>query len=228
MNNIIVDLKRVGMSYKVGSRRVWVLKKINLKIKEGEMAIIFGPSGCGKSTLLHLILGMEDPSRGRVHLMDKWLATMSEDERAAHRWRNVGIVFQQSNWIKSLSVWENVAYPLMLANLSQKELKEKAMAALKTVELEEMANKKPMDLSGGEQQRVSLARALVVDPKMVVADEPTGNLDSKNGKKLISLLVNLNKKEGKTILMVTHDESFLKWADRRIFLKDGYLEQEKI
>jgi putative ABC transport system ATP-binding protein len=138
-------------------------------------------------------------------------------------WRRaqVGIVFQQSNWIKSLNVVENVEYPLYLTNLNQGEIRQRAMGRLSQVGMEKMADKKPMDLSGGEQQKVSLARALVIDPKIIVADEPTGNLDSKSSQDLIGILANLNREERKTIIMVTHDASFLPWANRRVFMKDG-------
>jgi len=225
--NPIIIVESVSKSFKIGKRRVKVLKDIDLKIEEGELAIIFGPSGCGKSTLLHTLLGMEDPDDGKVFLADKCLYYQTEDERAVWRWEHVGIVFQQSNWIKSLSVWENVGYPLMLTEMIEAEIKQKALACLEKVGMAAMADKKPMDLSGGEQQRVSLARALVTEPKLIVADEPTGNLDSANSKKLIGLLTQLNKESGKTVVMGTHDDNFLPLATHKIFMSDGKITGEE-
>lgn len=226
-HKVIIHLENIYKSFLVGEKRIKVLKKINLRFYSGEFAIIFGPSGCGKSTLLHTILGLEEPDRGKVYLRGKSLYQLSEDARTRFRREKVGMVFQQSNWIKSLSVWENVAYPLYLTNLSEKAIRKKALEMLKMVGMEENMDKIPTEMSGGEQQRVALARALITDPWILVVDEPTGNLDSKNGWVLINLLLDLNRKEGRAIIMVTHEAAFLTAATRRVMMKDGEITKDE-
>jgi putative ABC transport system ATP-binding protein len=187
----------------------------------GEFAIIYGPSGCGKSTLLHTILGLEQPTRGQVILREENLYTMPTDEQRKFRREKIGMVFQQSNWIKSLNVWENVAYPLWLSGMSKAESKERAMEVLGEVDMDRMATHQPMELSGGQQQRVSLARALSTKPWMIIADEPTGNLDTRSSEEIITLITRLNREDKRMVLMVTHELSFLELANRRIGLQDG-------
>ena len=220
-HHVEIKVRGVFKSFLVGKRRVKVLKNISVTFYKGELAIIFGPSGCGKSTLLHTMLGLEEPDRGKVFLKGKSLYYLDEDGRSVWRRLHVGIVFQQSNWVKSLNVLENVGYPLYLTDLSQEEIDKRAREVLVMVGMEKMEKKRPMDLSGGEQQRVSLARALIIDPDIIVADEPTGNLDSKSSQELIKLLMKLNQEMRKTIVMVTHDASFLPLANRRVSMKDG-------
>jgi len=228
-HSVVIRVSKVNKSFKVGSRRVKILKGIDLSIYSGEMAIIFGPSGCGKSTLLHTMLGLEKPDKGRVFLRKKSLYRMGEDIRSRWRRLKVGMVFQQSNWIKSLSVKENVAYPLYLADSDTKAVNLKAIEMLKWVGMEWAAEKAPMELSGGEQQRVSLARALITDPGIIFCDEPTGNLDSINGMNLMKILINLNRGEGrKAIVMVTHERAFLPYANRRIFMQDGKIIKDEV
>ena len=220
-DKVVLRLENIWKSFLIGRHRVEVLKDIDLSIYQGEMAIIHGPSGCGKSTMLHTMLGLEEPDKGKVYLGDKCLYYLDEDTRAMWRRARVGIIFQQSNWIKSLKVWENVAYPLFLTLKNEAEIKMLAMAALERAGLERMALKRPMDLSGGEQQKVQLARALVSDPDILVADEPTGNLDTQSSLELMRLLVTLNRKGGKTVVMVTHDDGFLPLATRQVQMRDG-------
>lgn len=222
-----LELEHIRKSFKVGKRRVKVLKGISTKFYQGEMVIVYGPSGCGKSTMLHTLLGLEEPDEGKVYLNGKCLFYLDEDGRAVWRRSQVGIIFQQSNWIKSLNVWENVAYPLFLTSLPESVIYERAIAALATAGMERMQGKRPMDLSGGEQQKVQLARALISNPEIIVADEPTGNLDSKSSRSLIALLVKLNRELGKTIIMVTHDESFLPLATRIIRMRDGRIVEDR-
>ena len=217
----VLRLENIKKSFLIGKHRVEVLKDIDLSILEGEMAIIHGPSGCGKSTMLHTMLGLEEPDKGKVFLDGRCLYYLDEDARAMWRRERVGIIFQQSNWVKSLKVWENVAYPLFLTGKSDIEIKSLAMAALGKAGVEKMALKRPMDLSGGEQQKVQLARALVSDPAILVADEPTGNLDTQSSMELMKLLLTLNRKNGKTMVMVTHDDGFLPLATRIIEMEDG-------
>lgn len=220
-HKVIFKVDNVNKSFKIGKRYIKVLKDIDLCFYSGEFVIVFGPSGCGKSTLLHTMLGLEEPDKGRVYLRDKSVYQLTDENRLNWRREKIGIVFQQSNWIKSLSVLENVSYPLYLSDLGDKEIASKAMEMLKLVGLEKTAGQQPTELSGGEQQRVALARALVTDPGIIIADEPTGNLDSKSSKDLIGLLAKLNRKDRKAVIMVTHEDDFLPVANRRVYIKDG-------
>lgn len=222
-HNVIIKLRGVKKSFKVGGRRVPVLKGIDLTFYSGEFAIVYGPSGCGKSTLLHTTLGLEKPSRGKVELRGENLYRLGDDERTNYRREKIGMVFQQSNWIKSMSVWENVAYPLNLAGHQFDQTRSLALEALTEVELDDWADHKPTELSGGQQQRAALARALVTEPWIIIADEPTGNLDSKAGSDLMELLARLNRKKRRMILMVTHDMGFLPLANRRVAMQDGQI-----
>ena len=198
-----------------------ILKDINLSLYSGEFVIIYGPSGCGKSTFMHTILGLEKPTRGKVFLRGEEIFKMEDDKRTNYRRQKIGMVFQQANWIKSLSVWENVAYPLLISGYEDADAKERAFKVLKDVGMENMANKKATELSGGQQQRVALARALSTDPWIIMADEPTGNLDSSSSAEIISILARLNREQSRTIIMVTHDMNFLPLATRRIAMSDG-------
>jgi putative ABC transport system ATP-binding protein len=219
----ILKVRGVNKSFKIGDREIPILKNIELTIYAGEFAIIYGPSGCGKSTLLHTMLGLEAPSSGTVSLREHEIYSMSSDERTNWRREKVGMVFQQANWIKAYNVWENVAYPLYLSGMPMDEAKVKAQEVLTEVGLSEWVDHRPTELSGGQQQRVALARALATDPWILIADEPTGNLDSLAGTELLELLVKLNREKHRTIIMVTHDMAFLPLANRRILIKDGMI-----
>jgi len=219
---ILLRAENVKMDFTVGGQIVPVLKGISLEIDKGDFAVIFGPSGCGKSTLLHCILGMEKPTSGKIILDGADMGSMTEDEVVTFRKTRIGIVFQQSIWIKSLNVLENVSFPNLLKGMTKEEAQKLAENTLKDVHLDDWAHYNPSSLSGGQQQRVSLARALTLDPLIIVADEPTGNLDTVSGDELIKLLVNLNK-EGKTIIMVTHDLEYLKFANKLFHIIDGEL-----
>lgn len=223
---IILKTENVKMDFNVGGQIVSVLKGISLEIKKGDFAVIFGPSGCGKSTLLHCILGMEKPTSGKVIIDGSDLTTMTEDDIVTFRKTRIGIVFQQSIWIKSLNVVENVSFPNILKGMKVEEAQKLALENLKEVRLEDWADHHPSSLSSGQQQRVSLARALTLDPLIIVADEPTGNLDTVAGDELINLLVKLNQEEGKTIIMVTHDLEYLKFATKLFHIIDGLLVEE--
>jgi len=221
-HHVVVKVDKVGKSFPVGDSTVAVLHDVSLNLYAGEFAIISGPSGSGKSTLLHSILGLEPPSRGKVIMRDVDLYNdLDEQGRTRFRRDKVGVVFQQSNWIKSLSVIENVSYPLWLAGEKKSSARQTSMNWLEQVELAEWADHHPSELSGGQQQRVALARAMVTDPGIIVADEPTGNLDSEASEDMIALLAKLNREKNKLILMVTHNLSLLPIATRRIVLKDG-------
>ena len=223
---VILETQDVKIDFKVGEQLVTVLKGISLQIKEGDFAVIFGPSGCGKSTLLHCILGMERPTSGKVLIDGQDISAMTEDEIVRFRKTRIGIVFQQAIWIKSLNVVENVSFPNILKGMKIEEAQKLALDTLTDVKLADWADHHPSSLSSGQQQRVSLARALTLDPLIIVADEPTGNLDTVAGDELINLLVKLNKEMGKTIIMVTHDLEYLKFATKLFHIIDGLLVEQ--
>lgn len=220
-HSVVISLENLYKAFKTSFHKTYVLKDINLSFYAGEFVIVYGPSGCGKSTLLHTILGLEEPSKGKVFLRDVNLYRLNQDKRSNFRRQKIGIVFQQSNWIKSLSVLDNVAYPLWLDGYQEKEAREKALETLTSVGMEKFAKQKPSELSGGQQQKVALARALVTDPWVIICDEPTGNLDSLSSSEIMTLLAKLNRIKRRLVIMVTHDMSFLPLATRRVAIKDG-------
>ncbi|MDZ7586442.1 MAG: ABC transporter ATP-binding protein, partial [Patescibacteria group bacterium] len=202
-------------------------KDISLEVKSSEFCVIFGPSGCGKSTLLHTILGLEAPSKGTCIFLSKNLYDgMDEDQRSDFRKNHVGMVYQQPNWIKSLTVLENMAFPLILMGKPKAEYLEKAEEILKAVAMSDWVSYAPTELSSGQQQKIALARALVTSPEVIIADEPTGNLDFESGQELMQLLVKLNKEQEKTILMVTHDLEYLKFAKTVVRMFNGTIVEE--
>jgi len=220
-HHVLVKAEKLVKSFDIGGKPQRILKDIDLSLYSGEFVVVYGPSGCGKSTFLHTVLGLEKPTRGKVFLRGQDIYKMDNDERTNFRRQKIGMVFQQANWIKSLSVWENVAYPLLISGFGDVEAKARAFEVLKDVGIMEMANKKPAELSGGQQQRVALARALSTDPWIIMADEPTGNLDTASSAEIITLLAKLNRVQHRTIIMVTHDMNFLQLATRRIAMTDG-------
>ncbi len=226
MSKPLLRVEDLKMNFLVGGQEIQVLKGISLQINEGDFAIIFGPSGCGKSTLLHSILGMERPTGGKIVFGETDLFSLSEDDIVRLRKSKIGVVFQQSIWIKSLNVIENVSFPNRLRGMSKQEAEEKAMENLRLVNLDNWGHHHPSELSSGQQQRVSLARALTVDPLVIVADEPTGNLDTAAGDELMDLLLDLNRNKGKSVVMVTHDLEYLKYANRLFHIVDGLKVEE--
>jgi len=222
MNDPVNQVQHVSKSFHVGNQNVPVLKDISFNVAGGDFLIIFGPSGCGKSTLLHTVLGLEQPNSGKVYLLNKNLYdNVSEDERADFRKTHIGMVYQQPNWIRSLTVLENVAFPLLLIGQKKEQNLKKAGEMLATVEMLEWANYIPTELSSGQQQRVALARALITNPEVIIADEPTGNLDYESGQDLMQLLTALNNKKGNTIVMVTHDLEYLSFAKTTVRMFNG-------
>jgi putative ABC transport system ATP-binding protein len=207
--------------FKRGQVLVTALEGVDLAVKRGEFVALMGPSGSGKSTLLHLIAGMDKPTEGRLTVLDEEPATMSE--RSLARWRNhhIGFVFQSFNLIPVLTAEENVNLPLKLTSLSRARRKEMSATALKLVGLDDRMDHFPRQLSGGQEQRVAIARAIVTDPDLILADEPTGNLDANSAKEVLALLQKLNKDFGKTIVMVTHDPHSAAAASRLIHLDKG-------
>lgn len=221
MNDSIISVKDVSKSFHVRSQDVPVLTNISFEIKPKDFLIIFGPSGCGKSTLLHTILGLEEPTNGNISFLGKNLyEDLTEDERSDFRKQHIGMVYQQSNWIRCLNTLENVAFPLTLLGKERTVSLIKAGQMLRLVKMDRWVNYFPMELSSGQQQKVSLSRALVTDPEIIIADEPTGNLDYESAQELMEMLALLNK-QGKTILMVTHDLNYLKFARRAIRMFNG-------
>jgi len=201
----MIDVQGVGKVYQRGTERLEVLKDLDLAVPDGGFHALMGPSGSGKSTLLNLIACLDSPSSGRVIVAGADIGAMSDGARARWRSQNIGFVFQTYNLMPVLTAEENVALPLLLTKLSSAERKRRAQTALKVVGLEGRGDHRPDQLSGGQQQRVAIARAFVTDPRVIVADEPTGDLDRNSADAILELLVKLNRELGKTIIMVTHD-----------------------
>jgi ABC-type lipoprotein export system ATPase subunit len=221
-SNVIIDVSHVHKSFHVGIQDVHVLKDISFQVTAGDFVVIFGPSGCGKSTLLHILLGLEGPTTGTMTFLGKNLYEHeAEDERSDFRKKHIGMVYQQPNWVKSLSVVENVAFPLLLVGKSRTESLAKATELLDMVGMLEWAHYAPTELSSGQQQRIALVRALVSNPEVIIADEPTGNLDYESGQALMELLQDMNAKQKKTIIMVTHDLEYIKYAKSAIRIFNG-------
>jgi ABC-type lipoprotein export system ATPase subunit len=218
MNNSTI-LSGTDLSKKYGDLEV--VKGVSLSIKEGEFVCLVGKSGCGKTTLLSLLSGLEKPTQGKVNLDGREITASSEDELALFRRNNVGFIFQSFNLIPTLSAWENVALPLFPLKMTSEERRKRATDLLGKMELGHRIEHLPSALSGGEKQRVAIARALVNNPKIIFADEPTGNLDSSTGGAIMGILNRLHREEGVAILMVTHEDELAKTANRLIRMKDG-------
>ncbi|MEM3623255.1 MAG: ABC transporter ATP-binding protein [Candidatus Bathyarchaeia archaeon] len=221
---IILGVKDVKKSYRMGKVLVPALRGVSFEVEERELVTIFGPSGSGKSTLLHLIGCLDRPDEGEILIDGSNVLKMSDDELAELRLKKIGFVFQFFNLLPRLTALRNVQLPLTIAGASEDEALEKAEEMLRLVGLEARMNHKPYELSGGEQQRVAIARALINNPKIVLADEPTGNLDTKTGWEIVQLMKELNEKKGQTFVVVTHDPHVAETADRIIHLKDGLVE----
>jgi len=221
VSDLIVQASGLSKVFRRGQVEVIALDSVDLAVRRGEFAALMGPSGSGKSTLLHLIAGMDKPTGGRLLVLDEELAAMGE--RALARWRNnhIGFVFQSFNLIPVLTARENVELPLKLTSLSRARRHEMAFTALKLVGLEDRLDHFPRQLSGGQEQRVAIARAIVTDPDIILADEPTGNLDAGSAREVLGLLQKLNKDSGKSIVMVTHDPHSAAAALRVIHLDKG-------
>ncbi len=218
-----LDVRKV---YQQGDKEITALDGISLDIAEGAFAVVMGPSGSGKSTLLHLIGGLDRPTGGELLIDGRLIGQMADDQVTLFRRNKVGIVFQFFNLLPTLTALENVALPLVLDGRAKSDAEERAHALLKKVGLDERKNHLPEELSGGEIQRVAMARALAFNPPILLADEPTGNLDSKNGTAILSLLRRVSKEDGCTVVMVTHSEEAAGYGDRRIYLRDGRIEKD--
>jgi putative ABC transport system ATP-binding protein len=219
----LIRIEDLSKAYQRGEQRIAVLEGVNLEVRAGEFIALMGPSGSGKSTLLNLIAGIDKPSSGRIEIGGVDIATLGEGDLADWRAANVGFVFQFYNLMPVLTAFENVELPLLLTRLTRAERKAHVQAALDMVRLTDRMEHYPNELSGGQQQRVAIARALVTDPTLVVADEPTGDLDRVTGAEVLDLLAQLNRELGKTIVMVTHDPKAAARARRLIHLEKGEL-----
>jgi len=220
----ILEVREVKKSYRVGKVLVPALCGVSFDVREGEFLTIFGPSGSGKSTLLHLMGGLDRPDLGGILIDGSDILKLNDNKLAELRLTKIGFVFQFFNLLPRLTALRNVRLPLTIAGASEKEASEKAKEMLKIVGLEARINHRPSELSGGEQQRVAIARALINNPKIVLADEPTGNMDTKTGWEIVQLMTKLNKEKGQTFVVVTHDPHISETADRIIYLKDGLIE----
>lgn len=221
-HNTILKVENISKSFHVGGVDIPILKNISFEVGSGDFVIIFGPSGCGKSTLLHALLGLEGPSTGTITFFGTDLYGLpTEDDRSQFRKVHVGMVYQQPNWIKALTVIDNIVFPQLLLGRTRGEGLTKATDLLQAVGMMEWAHYMPSELSGGQQQRIALVRALVIDPEIIIADEPTGNLDFVSGQNLMQLLQEMNQKQNKTIIMVTHDLEYLRYAKTAISIFDG-------
>jgi len=227
MTEYIVETQDLWKTYISGGRPLEVLKGVNLKVEKGEFMAIMGPSGSGKSTLLNMIGALDRPTSGKVYINGIDISKLNENQVADLRNREIGFIFQFFNLIPRMNAQSNVELPMAIAGVNRNERHERAKELLKLVGLAERADHKPSQLSGGEQQRVAIARALANEPNILLADELTGNLDSKTGSEIMYLLRSLNEEKGKTFILITHDPNVGQRTDRLISLKDGIIEGEK-
>ena len=223
MSEPLIHIRGLGKAYERGGQTLPVLLNIDLDVQAGEFVALMGPSGSGKSTLLNLIAGIDQPSAGRIEIGGIDIATLNETQLADWRASHVGFIFQFYNLMPVLTAFENVELPLLLTGLSKRQRREHVAAALAMVQLSDRADHHPNELSGGQQQRVAIARALVTDPQLIVADEPTGDLDRATGEEVLNLMQSLQRELGKTIVMVTHDPKAASRAGRLVHLEKGVL-----
>ena len=225
-NNNLVQLLNIRKIYKMGNAKLEVLKGISILIKEGEHLSIMGPSGSGKTTLLNIIGCLDKPTEGKYFFEEKEISKLDDDSLSEIRSKYIGFIFQQFNLIPQLNVIENISLPLFYQGFDEKEMKEKSIKLAELVGLGDRLYHRPSELSGGQQQRVAIARALANDPAIILADEPTGNLDTVTGKEIMKLLCELNQNEGKTLVVITHDINIANYSKRVIKLLDGRIINE--
>lgn len=221
----LIQIEDIGREYIIGTERIHALKSVSLKIKKGEFVALMGPSGSGKSTLMNILGCLDTPTKGSYILNNINVSDMSEDELAEVRNKEIGFVFQTFNLLPKNSALENVALPLIYAGYGKKEREEKALRALENVGLGNRVDHKPNELSGGQRQRVAVARALINDPSIILADEPTGNLDTKTSIEIMGLVEDIHAR-GNTIILVTHEEDIAQHAHRIVRMRDGLLEDD--
>jgi len=225
MSQAFIHIRGLKKYFEMGGQTVRALDGLDLEIDSHTFTVVMGPSGSGKSTLLYLLGGLDRATTGEILIKDSSLTRMDENTLALFRRRTMGFVFQSFNLIQSMTALENVAFPMQFAGTSSGKRRERAVSLLKQVGLENRADHRPSELSGGQQQRVAIARALVNDPSLILADEPTGNLDTSSGVAVMQLLSDLHK-AGRTVLVVTHDPRMMRFATHKIFLLDGHMVSE--
>lgn len=223
MIEAVIKLEDVWKVYELGKVELTVLRGVSLAVNQGSFVAIMGPSGSGKSTLLHILGGLDVPTKGKVFLEGENITKLSEDELAGIRGKKIGFVFQQFNLLHNLTALENVMLPMVFQGVDEKKRIKRAKKLLSDFGLEERFFHKPNELSGGERQRIAIARSLANDPEIIVADEPTGNLDSTTGKKIMNIFIELHKNEKKTIIVVTHDPNIADYTEETINIKDGQI-----
>ena len=217
----LMVMEGLRRDFQMGQEVVHALDGVNVSIEEGGFVTVMGPSGSGKSTLLYLLGGLDRPTAGGIRVRGQELTTLDENGLAAYRQREVGFVFQSFNLVPTMTALENVAFPMMFARVAPARRRERAHHLLAEVGLADRTDHRPTELSGGQQQRVAIARAMANDPAIILADEPTGNLDSRTGAEVMEVLARLNVEEGRTMVIVSHDPAVASFADRRIHLLDG-------
>lgn len=225
--NKILEVKNLKKIYGQGNHAVEALSDVSFTIERGQFTSLMGPSGGGKSSLLHLIGGLDRPSQGSVCINHRCLETLTDDQLSAFRRQHLGFIFQFFYLLPTLTALENVALPLLIDGENLKDVSPRAIELLGMIGLSHRINHRPDQLSGGEMQRVAIARALITDPVLIVADEPTGNLDSKTGTMVLELLQTMAREQGHTILMATHDQNAASYGDRLITIRDGRIESDK-
>jgi putative ABC transport system ATP-binding protein len=225
--NTVIKLEQLKKIYSLGKVKVEALKDISFEVVEGEFVSIMGPSGSGKSTLMHIIGCLDYPSEGKYFLANQDVTKLSDDQLALFRNKKIGFVFQQFNLLPRATNLRNVEIPLIYAGIPFRERQKQTLQALQDVGLSHRAQHRPNEISGGEKQRVAIARALVGNPSIILADEPTGNLDSKTGQEIMNIFQNLNQK-GNTIILVTHEREIAHYARRIIYIKDGLINKDEV
>lgn len=217
----IMEIQNLRKIYRVGDEKIVALNKIDLEIYKGEICCLLGTSGSGKSTLLNMMAGLEKPSRGTVKIKNKTITKFNEDQMAYFRQKHIGFIFQSYNLIQSMTALENVSLPLIFRGVPHKSRKKRALKLLKDVGILKYAKHRPNQMSGGQQQRIGIARAFAANPEIIFADEPTGNLDFKTTKEVMKLMVNIAREKNQTLIIVTHDTTIADYADRVVYIFDG-------
>ena len=227
MNNNLISVKGVSKVFKVGEENFTALRDINLEIDTGSFMSFVGPSGSGKTTILNLIGGLDVPTTGNIFFKNTKLSAMNRNQMAQYRRKNIGFIFQTYNLFPVYSVYENILFPLLLSGSKEKDARERVMNIINKVGLSDQVKKRPSQLSGGQCQRVAIARALVKDPLLILADEPTANLDSKNSLQILELMSELNKQYKAAVVFSTHDEKVTRYVRREVGLEDGKIISDK-
>ncbi|MCL5094165.1 MAG: ATP-binding cassette domain-containing protein [Patescibacteria group bacterium] len=224
----VIKTVNLTKSFNLGKQEVTALAGVNVEIYSGEFIAFFGPSGCGKSTLMSMIAGLQAPTSGKIYIRGEGLADLDKDDLAKHRRSKIGMIFQSFNLIPTMDVVENIALPLSFGGIGKKQRIQRAINLLETVGMSKFKDHTPVELSGGQQQRIAIARSLVTNPWIILADEPTGNLDSKSANDVMRLLISLNKKSKRTIVLITHNPDYLEYVDRIFYLRDGKVIKIKV